>query len=147
MPPRHSEYHDGVSPALSWTPVPNAKSYALVMEDPDASPVKPAVHWVAWNIPATANSLPEGLQEQARLTEPEGMLQGRTTRGSVGYYGPHPPVGDPPHPYYIQVLALDTLLDVPPGADRDRVLAAARGHVIAKGQVVGTYQQKEVPSK
>jgi Raf kinase inhibitor-like YbhB/YbcL family protein len=147
MPPKHSEYQDGVSPALSWTPVANAKSYALVMEDPDASPAKPFVHWVAWNIPGTTTSLPEGLQEQARLTEPDGLLQGRNTRGSVGYYGPRPPVGDPPHPCYFQVLALDVVLDVPPGADRDTVLAAAKGHVIAKGQVVGTFQQKEAPPK
>lgn len=147
MPIKHSEYADGVSPALSWTAVPGAKSYAIVMEDPDAKPITPFVHWVAWNIPASVTQLPEGLQEQPRLTHPEGLMQGRTSRGSVGYYGPRPPVGDPPHHYHFQVLALDTMLDLPFGATRDEVLAAARGHVIAKGELVGLYQQTVQPPK
>ena len=75
------------------------------------------------------------------------MLQGRTTRGSVGYYGPRPPVGDPPHHYHFQVFALDTMLDVPLGADRDQVLDAMQGHVLAKGELVGTYAQKLKPQK
>jgi Raf kinase inhibitor-like YbhB/YbcL family protein len=102
---------------------------------------------VAWNIPASTTRLPEGLQEQPRLTEPEGMLQGKTSRGSAGYSGPRPPVGDPPHHYHVQVLALDTLLDLPPGADRDQVLAAARGHVLAVGDLVGQFQQAVKPPK
>ena len=62
-------------------------------------------------------------------------------------YGPRPPVGDPPHHYHFQVFALDTMLDVPPGAERDRLLAAMSGHVLAAGEVVGTYQQTQVPLK
>lgn len=147
MPAMHSEYADGVSPSLSWTPVPGAKSYAVIMEDPDAKPVTPFVHWLAWNIPGTVNSLPEGLQEQERLTEPDGVLQGRTSRGSVGYYGPRPPVGDAPHHYHFQVFALDTRLDVPPGADRDTLLAAMRAHIIGQGRLVGTYRQMVPPPK
>jgi Raf kinase inhibitor-like YbhB/YbcL family protein len=147
IPPRHSEYADGVSPALAWSAVPGARSYAIVMEDADAKPVTPFVHWLAWNIPPQVTRLPEGLQEQPRLTEPEGLLQGRTSRGSVGYYGPRPPVDDPPHRYHVLVLALDTVLDVPPGADRDQVLSAARGHVLAKGQLVGRYAQAVRPPK
>jgi Raf kinase inhibitor-like YbhB/YbcL family protein len=147
IPARHSEYADGVSPALAWSAVPGARSYALVMEDPDARPTAPFVHWLAWNIPAQVTRLPEGLQEQARLTEPEGVLQGRTSRGSVGYYGPRPPAGEPPHRYHVLVLALDTLLDVPPGADRDQLLAAVRGHVLAKGELVGRYAQALRPMK
>lgn len=144
---RHSEYADGVSPELSWQPVPGAVSYALIMEDPDSRPIKPFVHWLAWNIAAGTTRLPEGLQEQLRLTEPNGILQGKTSRGSVGYFGPRPPVGDPAHHYHFQLLALDTMLDVPAGADRDTLLEAAKGHVIAKGEVVGTYQQTMTPLK
>ncbi len=77
IPAKHSEYADGVSPPLAWSAVDGAASYVIVMEDPDAKPIKPFVHWVAWNIPANVTSLPEGLQEQPRLTEPEGVLQGR----------------------------------------------------------------------
>lgn len=147
IPQRYSEYADGVSPPLQWSAVAGARSYAIIMEDPDASPIKPFVHWVAWNIPGDTTTLPEGLQEQARLTEPEGLLQGATSRGSVGYFGPRPPVGDPPHRYHFQVFALDTALNVPPGADRDTVLKAMSGHVIGKGEIVGTYQQSVAPPK
>lgn len=143
---KYSEYADGVSPPLSWTAVAGAKSYVLIAEDPDA-PAKPFVHWLAWNIPASATRLPEGLQEQPRLTEPDGVLQGRTTRGSIGYMGPKPPVGEPPHRYYFQLFALDTMLDVPFGADRDQVLAAMKGHVLAKGDVMGKYAHKTKPPK
>lgn len=147
IPLRHSEYADGVSPQLSWSAVPNAKSYAVIMEDPDSKPITPFVHWLAWNIPAGVTQLSEGLQEQLRLTEPEGVLQGATTRGSPGYYGPRPPVMDPPHRYHFQVFALDAVLDVPPGASRDQLLAAMRGRVLAKGQLVGTFQQQQNPLK
>nr|WP_315249603.1 YbhB/YbcL family Raf kinase inhibitor-like protein [uncultured Duganella sp.] len=143
---RYSEYVDGLSPPLSWQAVAGAKSYAIIMEDPDA-PQKPFVHWLAWNIPAAVTSLPEGLQEQPRLTQPEGVLQGRTTRGSIGYYGPRPPVGDAPHHYHFQVFALDTVLSLGFGADRDQLLNAIQGHVLAKGEIVGRYVQKQPPLK
>jgi Raf kinase inhibitor-like YbhB/YbcL family protein len=131
IPARYSEYADGVSPALSWSAVPNAKSYVVIMEDPDAKPVTPFVHWLAWNIPAATTSLPEGLQEQPRLTEPDGVLQGRTTRGTMGWTGPHPPVGDP----------------ASWGAERDQLLDAMKSHVLAKGELLGTYAQKQKPQK
>jgi len=147
IPLKHSEYADGVSPQLSWTPVAGAKSYAIIMEDPDAKPVTPFVHWLAWNIPASVTQLSEGLQEQLRLTVPEGVLQGLTTRGSPGYYGPKPPVGDAPHRYHFQVFALDGELQNPPGADREELIAAMRGRVLAKGELVGTFQQQTKPLK
>lgn len=147
IPAKHSEYADGVSPPLSWKPVEGALSYAILVEDPDAKPITPFVHWIAWNVPATVTSLPEGLQEQERLTEPEGVLQGRNSRGSHGYFGPMPSVGDPAHHYHFQVLALDALLDIPPTADRDELLAAVAGHVLAKGDLVGLYQQTIEPPK
>jgi len=147
IPQKHSEYADGVSPSLSWKSVKGAASYAIVMEDPDAHPIKPFVHWVAWNIPAAVTELPEGLQEQLRLLEPEGVHQGRNSSGTHGYFGPKPPVGDPPHHYHFQVLALDSVLDIPPTSDRDAFLAAASGHVIGKGELIGTYEQTIEPPK
>lgn len=144
---RFSAYHEGLSPPLMWDAVQKAVTYVVIVEDPDSTPIKPFVHWVAWNIPASVTSLPEGVQVQPRLTNPAGLLQGATSRGSVGYYGPRPPVGDPPHHYHFQVLALDKTLDVRPGATRDEVLKAAAGHVLAKGVVVGTYQQSDAPLK
>jgi Raf kinase inhibitor-like YbhB/YbcL family protein len=147
IPPPFTEYADGVSPALAWKPVPNVVSYAVIMEDPDARPVTPFVHWLAWNIPANVTRLPEGMQEQPRLSMPEGVIQGRGTRGWPGYYGPHPPVGDPAHHYHFQVFALDATLAASPGADRAALLAAMQNHVIAKGELVGTYAQTVEPPK
>lgn len=147
LAPKYSEYADGVSPPLSWNAVPGAKSYAVIMEDPDSRPATPFVHWLAWNIPPAVTALPEGVQEQPRLTEPEGVLQGRTSRGSIGYVGPRPPVGDAPHRYHFQVFALDTMLTVPFGADREQLVQAIQGHVLAKGDIVGRYGQKQEPQK
>lgn len=147
IPVRHSDYADGVSPLLTWTSVPKAQSYAIIMEDPDAKPITPFVHWVAFNIPPSTLSLPEGLQEQARLTLPDGMRQGHTSKNTVGYYGPQPPVGDPAHHYHFQVFALDAVLDLPLGATRDDFLAAAKGHIIGEGELVGAYAQAVKPPK
>ncbi|MFP5077886.1 YbhB/YbcL family Raf kinase inhibitor-like protein [Rhizobium sp. YIM 134829] len=147
IPLRHSEYADGVSPPLRWDRQPSAVSYAIIMEDPDSKPAKPFVHWLAWNIPASVTSLPEGLQEQLRLRAPEGVLQGRNTAGTHGYYGPKPLAGDPAHAYHVQVLALDTMIDLPPTADRDQLLSALSGHVVAKGELVGLYAQTVQPPK
>ena len=147
IPERHSAYADGLSPPLSWQAVEGARSYAIVMEDPDAGPITPFVHWVAWNIPASVTSLPEGLPTHLRPAEPPGITQGRNSRGMVGYFGPRPPAGDPPHHYHVLVLALDATLDLEPGATRDELLAAARGHVLATGVVVGTYRQEIAPPR
>lgn len=89
----------------------------------------------------------QGYTAHAVPMQPEGVLQGANSRGSVGWTGPRPPVGDAPHRYHVQVLALDAILDVLPGSDRDTVLAAARGKVIGKATIVGTYQQTVAPLK
>ncbi|WP_312486904.1 YbhB/YbcL family Raf kinase inhibitor-like protein [Massilia timonae] len=75
------------------------------------------------------------------------VLESRGRRGAPGYYGPKPPVGEAAHRYHFQVYALDKMLDVPFGADRDQVLAAMKGHVLAKGEIVGRYGQKQQPQK
>lgn len=140
IPRDHSEYGLGISPEISWSAVPGAVSYAIVAEDPDGR-AKPVVHWVAWNVPATTTRLPAGLQEGDRLSGGPlaGIMQGATGRGGVGWYGPRPPKGDAPHHYHFQLLALDRQLDLPLGASRDQLLSAAAGHVIATGDLVGTY--------
>jgi Raf kinase inhibitor-like YbhB/YbcL family protein len=139
IPRRYSDYGEGVSPPLSWQAVQGARSYVLIMEDPDAAKPKPFVHWVAWNIPGDLTGLPEGLHTQLRLTDPEDLRQGANSRGSTGYFGPRPPAGTGVHRYHFQIFALDTMLEVEPGADRDTLLAAMRGHVLGKARLVGTY--------
>lgn len=142
IPREHSEYGLGFSPDVSWAAVPGARSYAIVVEDPAGS-ARPVVHWTAWNIPAATTRLPAGLQERDRLTGGplEGIMQGATSRGTVGWYGPRPPKGDRPHPYHFQVVALDRMLDLPLGATRDQLAAAMAGHVIATGELVGTFAE------
>jgi Raf kinase inhibitor-like YbhB/YbcL family protein len=147
IPDAQSEYAAGISPELEWTAVEGAKSYAVIVEDPDAHKVRPFVHWVAYNIPGSVTCLPEGLDREAHLGGREGFLQGRTSEGGVGYFGPRPPEGDPAHHYHFQVFALDRPLDVPPGAERDAVIAAMKGHVLASGELVGTFQQLKTDQK
>ena len=140
IPARHTAYGDGVSPSLHWTRVDAARSYALLVEDPDAHGATPFVHWLAWNIPANVQSLPEGLPPEATPAQPAGMHQGRNAHDGTGYYGPHPPAGDPPHHYHFEVFALDAPLDLPANADRDALVAAIAPHVIGKGELVATSQ-------
>ncbi|KHL24777.1 PEBP family protein [Croceibacterium mercuriale] len=147
IPRDHSEYGLGISPPLGWNAVPGAQSYAIVMEDPDAAATRPFVHWVAWNIPAATTSLPAGLNERDRLSGGtlDGIMQGATSHGSVGWNGPRPPKGDRPHRYTFQLLALDRMLDLPLGATRDQLLAAAQGHVLATGSLTGLYAEPRGP--
>jgi Raf kinase inhibitor-like YbhB/YbcL family protein len=142
IPMPYSAYGENFSPALAWSGAPSGtKSFVLMMEDPDAKTPKPFVHWLLFNLPPQTTSLPEAMPSPLRLTQPEGAQHGLNSRGHAGYFGPRPSAGDPPHHYHFQVFALDTMLAVPPGADRDAVLAAMKGHVIARGEHVGLYQR------
>lgn len=143
LPPRFSAQGGNRSPPLQWTPASGAQSYALILEDPDAPGGAPFLHWVAWNIPASAAGLPEGVPAGARITKPVTMDQGRNGAGTIGYFGPKPPAGDPAHHYHFEVFAVDTILKAPPpGSGRDQLMAALRGHVVARGDVVATFQAK-----
>jgi Raf kinase inhibitor-like YbhB/YbcL family protein len=134
IPLRHSAYGDGVSPALSWSALPaGTRSLALMMEDPDATSARPYVHWLAWNIDPALGALPEGIAPDA-----SGLVQGRNNRRSNGYFGPRPP-GSRPHHYHFQLFALDAPLNLAGGADREALLAAMNGHVLAKGDLVGLF--------
>jgi Raf kinase inhibitor-like YbhB/YbcL family protein len=139
IPLRHSAYGDGVSPELRWSGLPpGTQSLALMMEDPDASSARPYVHWLAWNIDPALAALPEGLSEGGELQAPVALRQGRNTRRIAGYFGPRPP-SSRPHHYHFQLFALDTRLDLPAGSDREALLAAMNGHVLAKADLVGLF--------
>lgn len=140
IPERHTEYGEGRSPALQWKPVGGARSYAVLVEDPDAPAVEPFVHWLAWNIPPDMHALPEDIRADTKPQAPAGIRQGRNGRGTVGWFGPRPPAGDRPHRYHFQVLALDAMLDLEEGATRDDLLRTIDGRVIAKGELVATSQ-------
>jgi Raf kinase inhibitor-like YbhB/YbcL family protein len=114
----------------------------VLLEDPDAESPKPYVHWVLYNLPAETRELPEAIPKPGRLKDYSGALQGLNSRGTLGYFGPRPPQGDPPHRYHFEVFALDAPLGFNPGVNRQAVLNAMGGHVLAKGELVGTYQRR-----
>lgn len=140
IPARHTDYGEGRSPVLRWNEVGGVRSYAVLVEDPDAPGAQPFVHWLAWNIPPDLQELPADIRAEAEPRTPAGIRQGRNDGGGIGWYGPRPPAGDPAHNYHFQVLALDSMLDLPAGATREDLLATIDGHVVAKGELVATSQ-------
>ncbi|HEV2866360.1 MAG TPA: YbhB/YbcL family Raf kinase inhibitor-like protein [Allosphingosinicella sp.] len=141
VPLRHSAYGEGLSPPLAWSGLPErTRSLAIMMEDPDATSARPYVHWLAWNIDPAAGALPEGVPPAVELSQPVAIRQGRNTRGGIGYFGPRPH-GSQPHHYHFQLFALDAPLVLPGGADREALLAAMSGHVLAQGELVGLFAQ------
>ncbi len=136
IPQKYTADGEDVSPPLTWPDAPEGtQSFALVCEDPDA-PRKTWIHWVLYNVPAAARELVEGQAQEAHLSG--GAMQGVNDFGKVGYGGPSPPPGKP-HRYYFKLYALDARLPAQERLTRDRLLAAMNGHILAEGQVMGTY--------
>lgn len=127
-----------ISLPLIWSEPPReTQSFALIMDDPDA-PVGVFTHWVLFNIPSDSRELPEGVPTQAEL--PSGALQGKNDFGRIGYGGPCPPPGRP-HRYQFTLYALDQPLDLKAGVSKKQLLGAMQGHILAQGQLTGTYQR------
>ena len=137
---RHSAYHDNISLPLRWTAVPDAKAWAIVVEDPDAPQEEPFVHWMIWNIPGETRGLPEGLPNAAALITPQGAIQGRNGQHGFGYFGPRPPSGHGLHHYYFQVFALDDTIDMGPETPLKELLNALKARTLASGELVATYE-------
>ncbi len=128
-----------VSPPLMWSGAPEGmRSFALIADDPDA-PAGTWVHWVLYNLPASTTELPEGVPPAETVAG--GGRQGRNDFGRLGYGGPCPPRGRP-HRYFFKLYALDTELNLPARATKQEVERAMRGHILADGQLMGTYQRK-----
>ena len=131
-----------VSPALSWSGVPaGTKSLALIVDDPDApdpkAPKMTWVHWVLYDIPAAAKGLPEAVAPSAL---PTGTREGTNDWKRTGYGGPCPPIGR--HRYFHKLYALDTVLGDLGTPTKAALEKAMEGHVLAKIELVGTYQKK-----
>jgi len=129
-----------VSPELSWSSAPaGAKSFAILMHDPDAPTGSGWWHWVVYNIPANVSSLPAGAGDPKKSLLPSGALEGRTDFGDPGYGGPCPPPGKP-HRYYVRVYALKVeKLEVPADATAAFVAFSVRMHTLATAELMGTY--------
>jgi len=124
------------SPALEWgDPPQGTQSFALIVDDPDA-PVGTWVHWVLFNLPASARSLGQNVPKKEEL--PDGSRQGRNDFGTTGYGGPCPPAGTP-HRYFFKLYALDAKLGLKAGATKKDVERAQQGHVLAQGEWMGRY--------
>jgi len=136
----HSAYHENQSPPLRWDPVPEAVSYALIVEDPDAPRELPFVHWLMWNIPATVNELPAGIPESIAASDPVGAVQGRNDAGTYGWFGPKPPPGHGVHRYYFQLFALTEMLTFEPDTPLEQLVNALKGLTLAKAELVATYE-------
>ena len=142
IPAKHTCDGEDLSPALAWSGVPEeTESLALIMDDPDAPPGT-WVHWVLYDLPADASVLPEGLAKKERLDSgaAHGACWGVKSFSRVGYHGPCPPPGSA-HRYYFKLYALDKRLGLAPRATKAEVLKAMEGHVLAEGQLIGTYQR------
>jgi len=126
-----------IAPPLEWTGVPKtAKTLAIICDDPDA-PAGAWVHWVLYNLPADKIGLIENTP--ATETLPGGAVQGTNDFKKIGYGGPCPPSGT--HRYFFKLYALDAELPLKPGATKADLEKAMEGHVVALGQLMGTYSR------
>jgi Raf kinase inhibitor-like YbhB/YbcL family protein len=139
IPAKHTCDARNVSPPLKWTGVPaGAKSLVLIADDPDA-PSGTWVHWVLYDLPATATELGEDVPKGQYVTG--GAKQGLNDFRHLGYGGPCPPPGKP-HRYFFKLYALDTVLDLKPGLTKKDIEKAMEGHILDRAQLMGNYQRK-----
>ena len=139
IPVEHTGQGKDTSPPLKWSGVPaEAKSLALIAADPDAL-VGTWAHWVLYDLPPTVTELAADTPKSQFI--PGGAKQGVNDFRRLGYGGPMPPPGKPHH-YFFKLYALDKALDLKPGATKLNVLKAMEGHILAEGQLMGTYQRK-----
>jgi len=142
IPRKYTGEGGDITPPLRWSNVPaGAKELVLICDDPDAPRADPWVHWVLYGLDPKTKELPEGLPRKDRIDKPIHATQGRNSWGRIGYNGPMPPRGHGVHHYHFRVYALDKRLEAKPGLDKKELLALMRGHILAQGETVGTYQR------
>jgi Raf kinase inhibitor-like YbhB/YbcL family protein len=144
MPREYTADGHNWSPPLTWSDPPSgAKSLAVVCEDPDAGSPPPFVHWVIYNIPASARGLPENVPFEPGAPMPSsiaGAVQGLSGFRRPMYRGPAPPPGKPHH-YHFMVYAID-IADLKPNLTRADLLDAIKGHVLGQGELVSAYERQ-----
>ncbi len=137
IPEKHTCDGGDISPPLSWDSVPEeTKSIAVICDDPDA-PVGTWVHWVVYNIPPETKELEENVTPEREMDN--GGVQGMNDFKKIGYGGPCPPSGT--HRYFFKIYALDSRMDLEPGATKSLLLIAMEGHILAKGELIGKYSR------
>ena len=150
VPEANSAYGDNVSIDLSWADLPEGtQQLALICDDPIVVEIgmmeQPFVHWVMYNIPASASGLPAGLPSDATLEMNglEGAVNGLNGLRRSGYFGPRPPANGQLHAYHFRVYALDDALNLEPGLGKAALLDAMEGHVLATGMLMGHSERQE----
>ena len=150
VPESNSAYGENVSIDLTWADLPEGtQQLALICDDPIVVEIgmmeQPFVHWVMYNIPASASGLPAGLPSDATLEMEglEGAVNGLNGLRRPGYFGPRPPANGQLHAYHFRVYALDDALNLEPGLGKAELLDAMNGHVLATGMLMGHYERKE----
>lgn len=141
IPSRYTCDGQDISPPLAWSGMPaGTKSLVLIVDDPDApDPAAPRmiwVHWLLYNLPPDSAGLPEAVVPR---NLPNGTLDGINDWKRTGYGGPCPPIGR--HRYYHKLYALDTVLPDLGQPTKAKLEKAMQGHVLAKAEVIGTYQR------
>ena len=133
IPKKYTCQGQDINPPLKWSDIPeNTKSFALIVDDPDAQKVAGItwIHWLVKDIPASASSLSEdGVPGKEVIN----------SFGRPGYGGPCPPSGT--HRYFFKLSALDVVLELEAGADKGALLQAMEGHVLAEAELMGTYSR------
>lgn len=147
IPSKYTCEGEDIVPPLAWQGVPdNARSLALIIDDPDApdpdAPTMNWVHWVLYNIPPESTGLPEGITLE---TLPAGTQAGKNDWMQTWYGGPCPPIGR--HRYYHKLYALDCPLEDLGTPEKTDVEAAMRGHILDQAVLMGTYIKAESPRK
>jgi Raf kinase inhibitor-like YbhB/YbcL family protein len=134
IPSRYTCDGEDIAPPLIWTRVPaRARSLALLVVDQNA-PGGVFLHWSVYNLPRGSSGTGTGHL-------PQGSAEGRNSFGNIGYGGPCPPRGDPPHHYVFSIHALDDNPGLAPGASPVAVREAVAAHAIAAGALTGTYRR------
>lgn len=129
---------EDISPSVSWTESPeNTKSFALILDDPDA-PIRTFVHWVVYNIPPSVMELEENYPK-VQLSS-NGIMQGKNDFGKIGYGGPCPP-GQKAHRYVFHLFSTGLKGALPAGLDKKGVLKAIKGSVIMEATFMLTYKR------
>ena len=138
IPVKYTCDGEDISPPLEWgDPPQGTRSFALINDDPDA-PVGTWDHWILYNLPSEARSLPEAIPSDAELSD--GSQHGQNSWRRPGYGGPCPPSGT--HRYFFKLYALDTTLDLASGVNKEQLLQAMEGHVLGQAELMGIYSRK-----
>lgn len=138
IPRKYTCDGENFSPPLMWQSVPeNAISLALICDDPDA-PSGTFAHWILFDLPTDTKELPEHISP-AETALPDGATQGTNSANRIGYMGPCPPSGT--HRYFFKIYALDTKIGLGTGATKGQVESAIKGHILAEGELMGTYSR------